>query len=620
MTLQHVMSMDVAQVIEYYGTHQETKDRTFLMFRDEQGDIQHITFRETYERSLHYAHMIQEMRKEQGKPSADRYHVGIFAQNTPEFIYLLGGCAFTNSTLVGINNAQVGEKLACDINKIDIETLFVDEVMQPHAGRTFLETVLDAKDRFGFDNLTTDYIIARKRQESGHPSTISTIDEKLEAYDRTFADFQRTPLDESNAGVIIFTSGTTGAPKGIEVPWKKVFDVGVVTTGILNYTEDDISYICMPLNHSNSLYLALMPTLLNGAKTFLRRRFSATNFVSDLEDVGATIWNCVGDPAQYVLNVIGEDADYSHLPLRTVISTGTNAYNRTAFTRIFGLDIFTEIFGSSEVGAITKVDENTPSYSVGVLLKDIRIVGEEGEDAGKPRALAQVDEHGRITNSSESAGEIVVSQESLGASRFAGYYKLPEERAKCVDDEGYYHMGDLGAIVEREGNRYLIFSGRCGDKIRHFGENFVASDVENVLRHYHGIGLSATIGVPQAVNTEDDPMIIVEADHQRLDIQSLYDFCKRELPGYMLPRFIRVVEALPLTDTMKIQKPPLKSAFFERTGAMDADEKDVLYEIRDGIPHVFTSADYKNELDKYQDPNNQQRLLLFTKREDLFEG
>jgi len=618
MTLHDVMGMNVAQVIAFYGTGQGTRDRTFLMFRDEGGGIQNVTFRETYEQSLHYAHMIQELKKEQGKADSDRYHVGIFAQNTPEFVYLLGGCAFSNSTLVGINNAQVGEKLASDINKIDIDALFVDEFKQPHTDRTFLETVLDARDRFGFDNLTADHIIARKRQETGHPASISTIADKLRAYAPAFPDFCPSPLDESNAGVIIFTSGTTGVPKGIEVLWKKVFDVGVVSTDILHYTADDISYICMPLNHSNSLYLALMPALLNGAKVMLRRRFSASSFIQDIEESGATIWNCVGDPAQYVLNRTGEDADYSHLPLRTVISTGTNAHNRKAFTRVFGLDIFTEIFGSTEVGAITKVDENTPAYSVGVLLRDIRVVAEEGEDKGKPRELARVDETGRITNSRESAGEIVVSQESLGDSRFAGYYKLPEESKKCVDDQGYYHMGDLGAIVEQEGIKYLVFSGRSGDRIRHKGENFVALDMENVLRHYKGIGLSAAIGIPQAVNTEDDPMIVVEADHERLDVRALYEFCKTELPDYMLPRFIRVVESLPKTDTLKIQKGPLKSAFFERTGEIDADEKDVLYEVRDGTPRLFTSADYRREMDKYRDPNNQQRLLLFTKREDLF--
>ena len=101
---------------------------------------------------------------------------------------------------------------------------------------------------------------------------------------------------------MIFTSGTTGAPKGIEVSWRKLYDVGVVSTSILNYGPDDVGYICMPLNHSNSLYLNLMPALLNGARVLLRRRFSASRFLPDIEISGATIWNSVGDPVSYVLS------------------------------------------------------------------------------------------------------------------------------------------------------------------------------------------------------------------------------------------------------------------------------------------------------------------------------
>jgi long-subunit acyl-CoA synthetase (AMP-forming) len=74
------------------------------------------------------------------------------------------------------------------------------------------------------------------------------------------------PFSPNRTGVIIFTSGTTGTPKGIEVSWRKLFDVGIMSTAILNYGENDVGYACMPLNHSNSLYLNFIPALLNGAK------------------------------------------------------------------------------------------------------------------------------------------------------------------------------------------------------------------------------------------------------------------------------------------------------------------------------------------------------------------
>ena len=163
---------------------------------------------------------------------------------------------------------------------------------------------------------------------------------------------------------------------------------------------------------------------------------------------------------------MGEEADYAHLPLRTVISTGTNAHDRDAFTRIFGLDIFTEAFGSTEVGAIATVTPDTPPYCVGKYLpgKDIKIVD---EFTGHERDPAQMDPSGRILNFDKAVGEIVVSQESLGNSAFTGYYNMPLESAERVDERGYYHMGDLGAFVASEGGRYIIFLGRTGtDRLR----------------------------------------------------------------------------------------------------------------------------------------------------------
>ena len=312
-----------------------------------------------------------------------------------------------------------------------------------------------------------------------HPAGVATLEEMLEA--SADKDFVPTPLQPERAGVIIFTSGTTGAPKGIEVSWKKLFDVGVMSTTILHYGEDDVSYVCMPLNHSNSLYLSFIPALLNGARLLIRRRFSASHFVEDIERVGATVWNSVGDPVRYVLNTVGEEADYAYLPLRTVVSTGTNAHNRKDFTRIFGLDIFTEAFGSTEVGAIATVTPDTPPFCVGKYLpgKDIRIVD---EITGREQEPAHVDSEGRILNFDKAVGEIVVSQDSLGDSAFTGYYNMPLESAERVDEAGYYHMGDLGARVELGGERYIMFLGRTGtDRLRSKGENFSAAFVEEII-------------------------------------------------------------------------------------------------------------------------------------------
>jgi|GEM_PF-635615 len=624
MGIQDIAGMNIAEIITHHGTDPSIKERTFIMFRDEGNpDLQSVTYQNFYRKSLEYGTAIQSIRSGLGVKNSERFHVGVFMQNIPEFLYILGGCAFTNSTLVGVNNAQVGEKLAFDINNIDIKILFVDHAMQPGTDGTFLDTVLKAKKAVGFTTLQEDaiFVTAKTGTKSKHP--VAAISAILNTYAGALAAFRPAPLDPSNAAVIIFTSGTTGAPKGIEVSWKKLVDVGVNGTNILKYTEKDVGYICMPVNHSNSLYLNIMPALLNNAKLLLRRRFSVRNFVKDIEEVGATVWNCVGDPVQYLLNSITcnctEPADFSHLPIRTVISTGTNAANRAAFTRIFGLEIFMEVYGSTEVGAITAVDANTPEYSVGKLLKEIHILNEEGK---KDCHLALIDTSGAITNLDACAGEVIVSQKSLGASAFTSYYKLPAESAKkiiTVNGEQYYRMGDLGAITEINGVKYLIFLGRTGDWVRFKGENWAPVDGEKIVMTYECIANAAIIGVPQSVGREDDPMYILEVENPAaFDVEKFVSFCKQTLPHYMTPRFIRLVTKMPMTDTMKLKKSVLKKEFYYRTPQSDTVTNDIMYEINQGKATRFYSKEYINEIAKYKDPTNQDTLKAFTKRGDLF--
>ncbi len=617
--------MNLADIIIRNGTDPSIKDRTFILYRDEQEEIHSISYGEYHRISLAYANALQSLRYAQGVKATERFHVGVFMQNIPEFFFLLGGCSFTNSTLVGLNNAQVGEKLAFDINNIDMNVLFVDHAHQPGTDGTFLDTVMKAKESHGFSTLGNEFIFVTAKQDRLEHGVIADIPGILDQYAPSLPTFEPMPLEVFRAGMIIFTSGTTGAPKGIEVTWQKLFDVGVTGTRILNYTQDDVGYVCMPVNHSNSLYLNIMPAMLNGAKILLRRRFSVRNFVKDIQESGATIWNCVGDPVHYVINhissTIGGQADFSSLPIRTVISTGTNAPNRAVFTRMFGLDIFTEVYGSTEAGAITAVDGGTPEYSVGKLLKDIRIIRENTLEECGP---AQIDEQRRILNLDESAGEIAVSQASLGASAFSGYYNLPEESAKKIctlDGDDFYRMGDLGAIVQKGKEKYLIFLGRTGDWIRFKGENWTPVDGEKVVSRYPGIINAGIIGVPQAVGREDDPMYILEvADPATFPVDDLYAFCKKNLPHYMLPRFIRFVRIMPMTETMKLKKSVLKNEFYYRSPESDRIDDDIIYEITDGTARRFFSRDYRAEIARYKDPTNRDTMKAYTKRSDLFDG
>ncbi len=613
-------SIDFSELVIRRGTDPATRDRVFMVNREDNGTLQEYTYGDLYRGSLEYGNAIDRTRASKGKAGASRFHVGVFTQNRPEFFFILGGCAFTNSVLVGINNAQVGEKLAFDINNIDVDMLFADDAAQPGTPTTFTGSVLEAGRKHGFRSLEAGSVFSLG--ETGED--VETAASLLDRCSDSLEEFSVQPLEAGQPAVIIFTSGTTGAPKGIEVTWEKLIDVGVTGTAILGYTEDDVGYVCMPLNHSNSLYLNVMPALMNAARIMLRRRFSSSGFIKDLEESGATVWNSVGDPVHYVLNHLEQklpDPDFSHLPLRTVISTGANSVDRRRFTEIFGLDIFTEIYGSTEAGAVTAVDEGSPEVSVGRLIKDVRVIL-EGGGATEARP-AVLDGNGRIANLEEAAGEVVVDQESLGGSAFTGYYRLPDESSeRIVELEGreFFRMGDLGAVLHRGGEKYLVFLGRTGDWIRFKGENWSPVDAERIVMKHPGVRNVGIIGIPQAVGKEDDPMLVIEpVDLASFDVEDLLGYCSESLPHYMRPRFIRLVSSLPMTDTMKVVKPKLRNDFICRTPALDAAEDDVLYECDGGTAREFTTIDYDEEIQRFRDPTNRDRLTAFTRRDDIFE-
>jgi fatty-acyl-CoA synthase len=618
MALGQVKGMNVAQIIEFYGNDPRSRGRAFLMYRDDEGVMQAVSFAEYYHHCLRYGAMIRQIRAEKGKDEADRFHVGFFMQNTPEVAYLFGGCAFTNATLVGINNAQVGERLSADLKKTDIDAVFVDDAAQPKTGRTFVETLIEAHECYGLGELYPRYVIARRKQAKHHPPEVTVLEERLARSEPE--RFSPAPLEVDGTGVIIFTSGTTGMPKGIEVTWKKLIAVAMGFTSLLNYTENDVAYICMPLNHSNSLYINFMTALLNGARIFLRRRFSASNFIKDITEARVTVWNCVGDPVTYILGNVGSDADYSSLPLRTVVSTGTNAANRAKFTRIFGLEIFAEAYGSTEVGAVALVTPDTPDYSVGQVIsgRDVKVVDEFTGQRCEP---ARVDSGGKITNFERAVGEILVSQASLGDSAFSGYYNLPAESAERVDEDGYYHMGDLGCLEEKGGGRYVIFLGRTGaDRLRTKGENFSATFVEEIINRHPGVRNCAVIGIPFVDSTENDnPVYVLEVeDPKGFDLDEFHRYCQTEIPFYALPGFIRLMAELPRTDTHKVKKSALMSEFIERTPEKDGDERDVIYMVGpDGI-EVFRTGDFQREMARCHDPAVRARFLAATRRHDLF--
>ena len=323
------------------------------------------------------------------------------------------------------------------------------------------------------------------------------------------------------------------------------------------FASDDVLYCAMPLYHGNALNANLFPALRSGATIALRRKFSASGFLPDVQRYGVTFFNTVGRALNHIL-ATPETADDRNHSIKYVLGPETAPADVRAFRKRFGPPVI-EGYGSSENAIILIPDPALPKGSLGRPLDGIDVVildpvtGEE-----KPRA--RYDEHGKLLNAGEAIGEMV---SRTATSRFEGYYNNPEADAERTRN-GWYWSGDLGY---RDEAGVFWFAGRNADWIRVDGENFAAAPIERILARFPGADGVAVYAVPDS-RTGDQVMAAIEMlAGATFDPDAFATFLaeQRDLGTKWAPRYVRIVDELPVGATNKIDKRPLRAERWETT-------------------------------------------------------
>jgi fatty-acyl-CoA synthase len=449
-------------------------------------------------------------------------HVGVLLENTAEYVFLLAGAALAGAVVVGCNPTRRGEELARDVRATDCTLLVTDA---EHRG------LVDGLDL----GVATDRVLCA--DTDGYRLRLHGVD-------------GRTPLPSPSPDdlyLLVFTSGSTGRPKAVRMSQGRAARAALR----MPFTPDDVLYSSMPLFHGNALSSSLFPWMASGATLALRRRFSASGFLPDVREHGATFANTVGRAVAHILATepTGHDRDHG---LRYVLGPETSAPDKAEFTRRFGVPLF-EGYGSSE-GAIVlhPVGDDRPG-ALGRLPRgaEARVVDPA---SGEERAVAVFDAGGRLTNPAEAIGELIGRSPH---SAFEGYYNDPEAEAERLRD-GWYWSGDL---AYRDADGIFYFAGRSGDWLRVDSENFTAAPIERILGRWPGARGVAVYAVPDA-RTGDQVMAALELDDpDRFDPQAFADFldAQPDLGTKWVPRYLRIVTALPVTGTDKIDKAPLRA-------------------------------------------------------------
>ncbi|MEY2398285.1 MAG: steroid-22-oyl-CoA synthetase [Actinomycetota bacterium] len=454
-------------------------------------------------------------------------HVGVFLDNVPEFLFWLGGAALAGAAIVGINPTRRGAELAADVKHTDCQLIVTDAV-----GKAMLDglDVGVAPDRI-LDIGSTPYQSRLLACEDG-------------------ARVQPTPKVGPEALLLLlFTSGTTGAPKAVRCTQGRLASIAERVEAQYGVNRDDVCYAPMPLFHGNALMALWAPAVRTGATVALTPKFSASGFLDDVRKYNATYFTYVGKALTYVLGTPPKPDDADNT-LQRGFGNEASDLDIERFQERFGCKII-EGYGSSEGGAVIVRVPDMPAGSLGVGAPGVCVVNPDTMQECPP---ARFDEGGRLLNAEQATGEIVNTQ---GLERFEGYYRNDDALAQRSRN-GWYWSGDL---AYRDADGFFWFAGRNADWLRVDGENFAAAPVERILSRFGGVAAVAVYAVPDALSGDQVMAAIELATGAPFDGDAFAAFVEQQpdLGTKWAPRFVRIVEHMPLTGSNKVVKTTMRA-------------------------------------------------------------
>ncbi len=367
----------------------------------------------------------------------------------------------------------------------------------------------------------------------------------------------------------IYTSGTTGYPKPAIIRHMRFTMGGIALSGLFGIGSDDCVYAPLPLYHGQSNFVGFSVALRAGAAFASRRVFSASEFLPDVRRHGATMFVYVGELCRYLLAQPPSPADRDHR-LRVAAGAGMRPDVWTAFQERFGVARIFEMYGATEAN-VTLMNRGNRPGSVGRCYpfqhagaKLARI------DAGSGELVR--DATGRLIECAEGEPGELLGRVGKGLISYDGYVDKEQSERKLVrnafrDGDAWFRTGDL---LTRDRDGYYFFADRLGDTFRWKGENVATQEVADTLNRSAWVQESAVFGVavPGSEGRAGMAAIVTSGD-AALDLAELWAYVTENLPSYARPVFLRVVESLTVTGTLKQRKVELRDEGYDPTRIAD---------------------------------------------------
>lgn len=442
--------------------------------------------------------------------------VAIHCGNRPEFLQVFLGCAYLGAVATPINTAFRGVQLAHVLNNsapvlLVVEKSYQEVFAQLDAGVAMPAQIWTVEDGGGIT------------QGAG-----TVVEPDRDAPEQTVFPKAADPM------AILYTSGTTGPSKGVVCPQAQLFWWGIYSARALGLREGDVLFTCLPVFHTNALN-TFYQALLNGCEYVLQPRFSASRFWDQARDCGATVTYLLGAMASILLaQPPGRDGRDKDHKIRVALGGGVPAAKHPEMLDRFGVALV-DGYASTETNVVFY--SPAPSDHPGTM----------GYLAKGAEALI-VDDDG-VPLPDGKAGELLLRPTELH-SFASGYFRMPEKTVEAWQDL-WFHTGDR---VVREADGHFRFVDRMKDSIRRRGENVSSWEVEEALSTHPAIDRCAAYPVPSELGEDEVAAAFQLKPGETLDELDLIKHLEGRLAYFAIPRYLRRVTQMPMTENGKIKK------------------------------------------------------------------
>ncbi|MBR7555025.1 fatty acid--CoA ligase family protein [Allobacillus sp. GCM10007491] len=498
-------------------TAKENLTKTAYIFNDEE-----TSYRELEGAVTKFASSLKELGYEKGD------HIALVVGNTPHFIIGLYGAMRLGVTVIPVNPIYTVEEMAYIMTNGDVKGVITLDVLM----EKFVH--LDQKVP-GIQH----YIVGATSPDND--LSTSSLAEKISSFEKLTKagslELDRPTLDEDDTAVVLYTSGTTGKPKGAMLTHKNLYSNARDVAEYLTIDANDRVVAALPMFHVFCLTVALNAPLVNGGTVLIVPKFSPEEVFRVIKEHQATIFAGVPTMYNYLLQYPDEEAkDFSSI--RFCISGGASmpVALLEKFEQRFNIRL-SEGYGLSESSPVTcfnPLDRPRKAGSIGRSITNVenKVVDENGEEV----PIGQV-------------GELIVR----GPNVMKGYYKMPEETQATIKD-GWLYTGDMARMDEDE---YFYIVDRKKELILVGGYNVYPREIEEVLYGHGKVSEVAVIGVPDE-NLGEAIIAYVVVNDDQVTREELVALCKEKLAKYKQPKEIEFLEELPKNTTGKILKRNLK--------------------------------------------------------------